>query len=210
MTNDSDDARAAQTTTPQPAGAERVRAVLAEWFSDAEGMCRAYEGDLPDKAEIYVVAAKRSRLYLGTYGELRRAALGSGEGTAGADRHRTEVEARRDNAEIQSLREVCMLQARELKKLDPHGSTPADLDEAMNRLRGVLSAPHHQSPSLPEVDADAVLNDLHLTRAHAAGIRAADWRKFDHDQSLAIRMKYLPAALATLTASREQDGEVRT
>ena len=54
---------------------ERVRVVLAEWFSDAEGMCRAYEGDLPDTAEIYVVAAKRSRLYLGTYGELRRAAL---------------------------------------------------------------------------------------------------------------------------------------
>ena len=66
------------------------------------------------------------------------------------------------------------------------------------------STPHPQSPSLSEVEEAA------LSRAHADGIRAANWTLFTHEQSLAIRQKYLPAALATLTASQEQDGEVRT
>lgn len=37
-----------------------------------------------------------------------------------------------------------------------------------------------------------------LTRAHAAGIIAADWTLFTHEQSLAIRQKYLPAVLAAV------------
>jgi hypothetical protein len=66
------------------------------------------------------------------------------------------------------------------------------------------STPHPQSPSLSEVEEAA------LSRAHADGIRAANWTLFTHEQSLAIRQKYLPAALATLTASQAQDGEVRS
>lgn len=40
----------------------------------------------------------------------------------------------RENAEIQALRAVCMIQARELKLLSPDGKTPADLDDAMAAL----------------------------------------------------------------------------
>lgn len=63
---------------------------------------------------------------------------------------------------------------------------------------------HPQAPNtLSEVE------EAMLSRAHAEGIVAADWTQFTHEQSLAIRQKYLPAALATLRASQEQDSEVR-
>lgn len=42
-------------------------------------------------------------------------------------------------AEIQALRKVCLLQARELKRLDPDGDTPVDLNAAMEKLRAALT-----------------------------------------------------------------------